>query len=592
MARRNSRLTPQSGWALYFRTSSEEAQNPKLSRDRQRFAIESNLLGKFNHPIIDEYVDLESGKNPNRKDYQRMLADARLGRFSHVAVERPDRFGRNDTEALRAIDELHELGVAVRFANQPELDPIDPDDRILVTLSFTLARRESLLMGARIKGGLLAKMREGGCATLAPDGYVNKEERTTRDDKFSNGRHKHWVEPDPDQFKVWREAWDLLLEDRYTLAEICDILHNRGHRFRSGRPFVETRNGRRKHSINTLSKRFHNWFYAGWVVSEKFGIAPKTVKGNWQPVVTTEEFEAGLAILAQRSQKRIPKRRHNYLLSGKIYLRQTAPNLIKLTCSTSNPDRKHGGNPHYRVTGSNINIPCEVVHSQICDLLTGIQVDDRLLPVIRDAYSREIAENLGRLRPSDKQQIQSALKEIDEEEGRALRLFSAGKISETVWDAMWTEWQDRRRTLRDNLENLSNSANVHIEHLDDALNIIVRIGVLFKEASFVQQKALLAEVLEKVIVDAEGNVLSLELMPPFTYLSTIVGAVKRQHGLVTTQTKTTLMMGGSCSTHISACGPEETRTLDLYSAIVALSQLSYRPSMGRIVMLGKRESQG
>lgn len=45
-------------------------------------------------------------------------------------------------------------------------------------------------------------MREGGCATLAPDGYVNKEERTTRDDNFSNGRHKHWVEPDSDQLIV------------------------------------------------------------------------------------------------------------------------------------------------------------------------------------------------------------------------------------------------------------------------------------------------------------------------------------------------------------------------------------------------------
>jgi hypothetical protein len=27
------------------------------------------------------------------------------------------------------------------------------------------------------------------------------------------------------------------------------------------------------------------------------------------------------------------------------------------------------------------------------------------------------------------------------------------------------------------------------------------------------------------------------------------------------------------------CGPKETRTLDLYSAIVALSQLSYRPQV-------------
>jgi DNA invertase Pin-like site-specific DNA recombinase len=43
----------------------------------------------------------------------------------HVQVnssgERVDRFGRNDTEALRAVDELHEYGVAVRFANQPVL---------------------------------------------------------------------------------------------------------------------------------------------------------------------------------------------------------------------------------------------------------------------------------------------------------------------------------------------------------------------------------------------------------------------------------------------------------------------------------------
>jgi hypothetical protein len=64
-------------------------------------------------------------------------------------------------------------------------------------------------------------------------------------------------------------AWDLLLTDNHTLAEICEELHARGYRYRTGRPFVEIKNGKRKPSINTLSKRFHNWFYAGWVVSEQ-----------------------------------------------------------------------------------------------------------------------------------------------------------------------------------------------------------------------------------------------------------------------------------------------------------------------------------
>ena len=51
----------------------------------------------------------------SRPGYQQMLEDARAGCFSHVAVENAERFGRNDTEALVAIDELHELGIAVRL---------------------------------------------------------------------------------------------------------------------------------------------------------------------------------------------------------------------------------------------------------------------------------------------------------------------------------------------------------------------------------------------------------------------------------------------------------------------------------------------
>ena len=67
---------------------------------------------------MGEYIDNISGRYAaNRSAYQRMLADARAGKFSHVAVENAERFGRNDSEALAAIDELHELGIAVRFAD-------------------------------------------------------------------------------------------------------------------------------------------------------------------------------------------------------------------------------------------------------------------------------------------------------------------------------------------------------------------------------------------------------------------------------------------------------------------------------------------
>lgn len=226
-----------------------------------------------------------SGRTPDRDGYQRLLEDARAGEFSHVAVENAERFGRNDTEALTAIDELHNLGVAIRFADYPDLDPIDPDDRIMVSLSFTLARRESMKLGQRVMGGLHTKLRSGGFVGLAPDGYVNVEQRVDLPSKSNNGRYTRWIEPDPAQFKVWRLVWDLLLTDSHTLEQICEELHQRGYNYRSGRPFITIRNGRRVPAVNTLSKCFRNWFYAGWVVSPKAGIPPKTVRGTWKPVL-------------------------------------------------------------------------------------------------------------------------------------------------------------------------------------------------------------------------------------------------------------------------------------------------------------------
>lgn len=291
---------PQPGWAVYLRTSSDENQKPELSRERQRTMITMSVLAASDMPVYREYIDVLTGKDPRRKAYQQMLADARAGKFSHVVVERADRFGRDDTEALRAIDELHRFGVAVRFANTPDLDPMDPDDRVLVTLTFALARRESALMGIRVKGGLKAKRESGGYAGRAPDGYINVRGQTELDKRSDMGRISHWIEPDPERAHIWREAWALLLTGTMTLNEIAEVLHAKGYSLRTGKPFVQIgQKGGRRPRIDKLLRAFNDWTYAGWVVSEEDGIAPKTIRGTWESLISTDDFEAGLAILAR-----------------------------------------------------------------------------------------------------------------------------------------------------------------------------------------------------------------------------------------------------------------------------------------------------
>jgi DNA invertase Pin-like site-specific DNA recombinase len=580
MGRRNKkRLPPKPGWAVYLRTSSEEAQNPENSQRRQHHAIERSLFERNNLPVYNEYIDNLSGRYAdNRPGYQQMLEDARAGHFSHVAVENAERFGRNDTEALVAIDTLHELGISVRFADYPDLDPIDPDDRILVSLSFTLARRESIKLGQRVTGGLHAKLRSGGFVGKAPDGYMNCEEKTGMLVKTQNGKYSRWVEQDPDRIHIWRLAWDLLLEDRMTLDEICEELHARGYRYRSGRAFVDVKaNGKRKANKNTLSNIFHNWFYAGWVVSDKAKIPPKTVRGQWQALVTNEEFERGLEILAHRNRHRVVKRKHDYLLKGLIYVElpdERKP--VKLTGSTSNTRRSGGGTAYYCVPSSNINILCSTIDQQIPQELIQIQVDPDLLSLIRDSYTDELARKLGHLRPSEREELEAALRAVNEEEARTARLFASGKITERVWDNLWAEWQDRRRTLQINLETLQQKQTFHIRNLDAALTIIAKVGILYSKLERSDQKDLLRHMIERVVVDPEGMIIRLELLPPFSYLRHVTQRVQKSGGRAVRGKTKTSAKAGQCSDYVLLGVPAGIRTPDPLFRRQVLYPLSYR----------------
>ncbi len=512
---------------MYLRTSSDENQKPELSRARQRMLIYEQVLKRSDMTLIDEYSDVLTGTSPERDDYQRMLEDARAGKFSHVIVERPDRFGRNDTEALRAIDELAEFGVAVRFADQPELDPLHPDDRVFVALKFTLARRESEMLGIRVVGGLAAKREIGGYCGIAPDGYLNIEEKVTqRELKKRSGRLNHWIEPDPKRAPIIRYAFDLLLEDRYTLAQICEKLHERGYRYKSGRAFVEVKkNGKRKVNDNTLSAIFHNWTYAGWLTSKTRSIPPKTIRGDWEPIVTTEEMEQVQAILARRNVHRIAKRKHDYLLKDLIYYEEQPGQLEKLTCSTPNASREYGGTPYYSIPSSRINWQCSHIDPQIGQRLRDIQVAPEHVAAIRAVYTEEVARKLGHLKPDEKAELEAALKAVDNEEARAMRMYAAGMMTETVYEDLWQEWQDRRTRLRAALDGLKHQNEAHIANLDTALRIIAQVGNVYNELERGDQKELLRQMVERVIVNPKGEV-RLELHAPFEYLRGISDTVR------------------------------------------------------------------
>jgi DNA invertase Pin-like site-specific DNA recombinase len=574
MKRRNSRIQPRSGFVTYLRTSDEEVQAPERSQAAQRRDIQQRLINYHQLPQLAEYVDNFTGTSADRKNYQRMLTDARGGNFSHVFASTPDRFGRDDVEALRTIDEMTRLGISVRFASHPDLDPADPDDRLYLNILFGMAKRESSITGKRTTGGMLSKLLKGEWPWRAPDGYLNKEIRLNeldREEHLQHARYKRWVEIDPEQAQVWRYAWDLLLQDRQTLEDICEALFARGYRLRDGRPFVRmSKNDKRIPYRQALSQAFHNWFYAGWVVAENewANIPPKTLRGTWTPIVSTEEFELGQAILSSRSHKPMPQKQNFYLLQGLIYLQLPSEELIKLTCSKPNVRRTQEGVAYYCIPSSPINFPCQFIDEQIGQILRSVQVSPDIIPQIRRAYLSDI-NNYTFADASEQKSLEQTLEHTKAKELNLWRAFTEHGMRGETFKKLAREYQDEQDRIAFAIKAIQQENRETIANLDAALAIIAQIGERYSQQDKVRQRDILRQVVDGVVVDLRGKVLRLELKSPFIYLHHLAGGEGGQNWKQEKHRndpragkQTSSPNGTECSLYVGFGDPGKIRTYD------------------------------
>ncbi len=93
--------------------------------------------------------------------------------------------------------------------------------------------------------------------------------------------------------------------------------------------------------------------------------------------------------------------------------------------------------------------------------------------------------------------------------------YATGMLTEENWKDMWAEWQDKRNKLRTNLELLEQKCESYIDDLDDALTLITELDILYERLSRSDQKKLLWNIVEKVVVNTEGDIARVDLLPPF-----------------------------------------------------------------------------
>jgi DNA invertase Pin-like site-specific DNA recombinase len=504
------------GWAIYLRVSDEKKQHPEHSLEAQLQIVQERLIDRSGLPVVKIYTDIISGQTARRPQYQQMKRDAKAGHFSHLAVYRVDRLGRNTLEGLIAFQEFIELGIEVKTASSPDIDPVTPDGKFFMGMQMLMAQHEIEIMKQRMGDSKRAILRQGGWPFNVPDGYLNKRE------PVANGKFRTWIEKDSLRFQMWRKAYELLLTDRYTLAEICMELHNRSYVRNTSKPWVAvTKTGQFRFHDNKLSRGLRRPFYAGRVVSEHYGIYYEDgIQGQWEPIVTVEEYERAMEILRQRDNHKVRQKRYVYLLRDLLGI-EVGGQIYKMF--SSSPTGRSKTYSYYmtraKVNGSKIHIPCEVIDSQIPGWLAGIQIPKALMPRMRALYQQHIAHLSGPNRDEQIAGLKERIRQLRAEEADLGRLLLNKRIGQDAYDQLRHEWQQKLNHKQQELEALQRETSVYIDDLDAAVMLLSKMPMLFERLARRDQARLLKILVQQVVVDQSGNTIEVRLNSPFAYLN-------------------------------------------------------------------------
>jgi DNA invertase Pin-like site-specific DNA recombinase len=140
--------------AIYLRVSTSD-QNPDLQRNE---LIEYCQFRKWE--VVNVYSDTISGAKDRRPALDRLIADARRGKFDVVAVWRFDRFARSTRFLLETLEEFNNL--CVDFVSLREsIDTSSATGKLVFTILGAVAELERSTIRERVIAGQKAAKRRG-----------------------------------------------------------------------------------------------------------------------------------------------------------------------------------------------------------------------------------------------------------------------------------------------------------------------------------------------------------------------------------------------------------------------------------------------
>lgn len=247
----------------YCRVSTNKNEQLESLSNQQEFF--QQFAKNNNHTLIKMYSDEGiSGKQMNnRKEFLRLMEDAKLGLFDLVAVKDVSRFARNTVDFLVSIRELKSLNIDVLFLSTNQT--ILGGSEFVLTMFSALAQEESANLSSRVKFGKKVNAKNG----KVPN-YIYGYNRV---DKFN-------LEINEDQANVIRDVFDLYVNKGMGSRRIAITLTER---------HVPTYKNAARWIPKTVRRMLENELYKGVLISKKTEVT-NYLTGEYKKLKDVSEY--------------------------------------------------------------------------------------------------------------------------------------------------------------------------------------------------------------------------------------------------------------------------------------------------------------
>ena len=512
MARDLRRTLEANRAAIYARVSDKsQAEDDKTSLAEQTGDMEAYCARKGLR-IVARYQEVGRGWSKKRPEFQRMLAEAREGRFDTIVCWKSDRLSRGmyPAAALMEVVEAFQIGL------ESVMDAIDMKTFGLMAAIGKIELdnfRERATMGKR------GAAKQGRISTGRPP-YGYQVDSTGRPEVIEA------------QAEVVRRIFHDYVDKGLGAQRIAWDLTDDG---------VPTASGGRTWHESVVQRMLGNPVYKGtWAYGRTRNIA--TDEGTrvfaqpsdtWievpvPPLVDTELWDRAQA--AKRARYNAAKRNTKVVYLLQYLLRCTVCGRKFRAHARWRTHATRGGQRvtydlnvplrYYSCTESVHRLRCrekptikaECLERRVWDEVTGVLQEPRVIIAGIDALGERDGES-----PAEEQaRVERDLREVQREEERLVRLYVAGKITEEMLDLQRKFITEQMEHLRAKVEDCRTrgATEVSRERMAESVQAWAeRIGSGLDALSAEEQRGVLRDVVDEITVDGDNNLVITIAIP-------------------------------------------------------------------------------